>query len=367
MKFPTLYKRSSKGATQQWDIEAFANPDDTAVIKVVHGQVGGKLQTTSTQVRRGKNVGKANETTPLQQAISEAKAKHAKQKDKGYLETLDNGALTSNMSKRPMLAHSYEKHKDKVKFPCFVQPKLDGIRCLAHKGAGNVSLFSRMGKPFETVPHIQEQLNLIMRGGEVWDGELYIHGEKFQTIVSLVKRNQPGSERVEYHVYDTVDDFDFTTRHFEVYVRTQRSNPKNIIWVDSLCVDNHEQIKAYHDKFVKDGYEGAIVRHSECPYKEGYRSPNLLKVKEFLDQEFEITGVSEGVGKFEGMAIFQCVTSEGATFDCMPKGTEEIRRSYWTNRESLIGKLLTVRFFEWTTSEPPCPRFPVGLIVRSYE
>jgi hypothetical protein len=86
-----------------------------------------------------------------------------------------------------------------------------------------------------------------------------------------------------------------------------------------------------------------------------------------MDEEFEIVGVKEGEGKFEGLAIFRCKTAQGAEFDATPKGTDAERRAYYEQRAELVGKHLTVRFFEWTSSEPPVPRFPIGIAVRDYE
>lgn len=359
-KLPTLYKQSSTGKVQQWRIWTKTSKDGTAEIFVEHGQVGGKLQLTSTKVKAGKNLGKANATTAKVQAESEADSKWRKQLDKGYTEQEGGKSL----DKRPMLAHDYEKYKHQVTFPAFVQKKLDGIRCIAHRTDEAVELVSRMGKPITTMSHIAEQLIHAMEPGEIWDGELYIHGMPFQQITSLVKRRQAGSESVEYHVYDCIDEGVFEKRYGPVddliHVE-QHPHIKAVSWAPAR---NHAGIKKWHDQFVAEGYEGAMVRHSGCEYKAGYRSRQLLKCKMFLENDFVIMDASEGKGKFEGMAIFTLQTKDGAQFDCMPKGTEEQRREFWTNRKSYIGKRMVVRFFEWTNSTPPVPRFPVGVGVR---
>jgi hypothetical protein len=80
-------------------------------------------------------------------------------------------------------------------------------------------------------------------------------------------------------------------------------------------------------------------------------------------------GAYENKGKMEGQCTFTCVTEDGAEFGCKPMGTEAQREQYWTDFQSgkLTGRVLTVKFFEWTTSDKPVPRFPVGVCIRDYE
>jgi DNA ligase-1 len=273
-----------------------------------------------------------------------------------------------------MLAQEYGKRRDKVDFskPAFVQSKLDGIRCLAKKGQGRVTLWSRMGKPIETMPHIVSALEGLMEDGETWDGELYIHGVPFQTISSWIKRLQDDSARVQYHVYDAVAEGDFWDRFLPVHERIVNEelvcpDCPTIFAVSAWPVDSHDDLKANHDAYVKDGYEGAMLRHGGCPYEPGRRSPYLVKVKEFMEEEFEVVDVVQGRGKFEGLGILRCVTAEGVTFDATPVGTDLQRRWYFEHRDEVIGKRACIRFFEWTTSDPPVPRFPVAKGLREID
>jgi ATP-dependent DNA ligase len=143
--FPILFKQGGRGQTQEWVILANDLGDGTAEYIVTHGQVGGAMQTTSTKVAVGKNIGKKNETTAFEQACLEAESKWKKQQDKGYCESLTD--LSDAKLYLPMLAKSFKDYGHKIKFPCYVQPKLDGIRCIAHKTqAGQIQLLSRKGK-----------------------------------------------------------------------------------------------------------------------------------------------------------------------------------------------------------------------------
>jgi ATP-dependent DNA ligase len=110
-----------------------------------------------------------------------------------------------------------------------------------------------------------------------------------------------------------------------------------------------------------------MLRVSDCYYKSGGRSSELLKVKLFKDDEFEIIGAHEGKGKSEGQATFICRTKAGDEFNCRPRGEDALREYYWKHKDSFVGKMLTVRYFEWTTGPNPVPRFPVGIAVRDYE
>lgn len=369
--WPFLYKMSSTGKEQQWGIKVFPSPkrndldQPEAEILVEHGRVGGKLQLSVVRVAEGKNLGRANETSPWDQAVSEAEAKWKKQLDKGYA-TSHGGA---EMDLKPMLAHDYQKHKEKVDYyEAFVQPKLDGVRCLAYReSATNVRLISRQGKDFTGLNHLREDLKGVLEIGQVFDGELYVHGRPFQEIISLVKKAQEGSKELQYHVYDLVSPEPFPQRTRSLYQAIGQFNVGRIRYVTTSRCMSPQELEDWHRDYVQLGYEGVMLRWGNEPYKSGYRSGHLLKVKAFLEEEFDIVKVVDGKGKFEGRAIFQCRTEAGAQFEAVPRGSDGLRREYYERREELRGKRLTVRFFEWTTSSPPVPRFPVAIGVRDYE
>lgn len=362
---PTLYKPTSKGATQEWVMIVEELEDGTAQYKALYGQLGGKVQTSTVKVSKGKNIGRANATTAYQQAFSEAGSKWNKQKDKGYTEHVPTATSFSG-TKKPMLAHDYGKYKSKVVFPAFVQPKLDGVRCIAYLVGDDITLLSRNGKP-HNLPHVKDALRPVFKAHPelVLDGELYIHKMPFQEIISLIKRIQPGTEKICYHIYDCISPKPFKERHDALY--------KSIDWHHTLVpvlteeIVEHDEVAHYHIRFTEMGYEGAILRSGDCNYREGYRSQELLKVKEWLDGEFEIVGAKVGVGKCEDQCIFLCKTATGAQFDVKCMGTDGERRQQWIDREKYFGKMLTTKFFEWTTSENPVPRFPIGVAVRDYE
>ena len=256
----------------------------------------------------------------------------------------------------PMLANKY--NETKATWPAYIQPKLDGVRCLH----SNEETYTRNQKPH--AEHIRklllDRLNFL-RDGRTLDGELMLAGCTFQGTVSAVKKDGVKTHLLEYHVYDFMDDGPFRERKLGL----PAIGCPRIIPVQTLICLNAKQFKVYAQRFIKQGYEGAIYRSRDGLYKHGRSGRDLLKYKEFQDAEFAIVGYNEGQGKDAGTPVFVCMTADDQKFCCRPKGGYEYRRKLWADRESLTGKLLTVRFQELTDSG--VPRFPVGVEIRNYE
>ena len=361
MILPTLYKATSGGKLQQWQ-----GSTTSAAIVIVYGQVGGKLQTSSFNAVP-KNVGRSNSTTAEEQAELELAALWKKQKDKGYFETKEDAQAVIDKETRillPMLAHSIDDIKS-IEYPVDVQPKLDGVRALALKENGIVRLISRQGKLYETVPHINKALEEILPEGHCLDGEIYLHGVGFQAITRLVKKVRPESVELQYWVYDypLSDKEDYCWEEREsILCELEDSVQLPLQIVPTYASNDRASITARQKTFVFDGYEGAIVRLRDGLYTWGHRSRSLLKVKSFLEDDYVVTGVTEGKGKFVGCAIWICKTKDGATFNVTPKCSQEEKQEYYRNREESIGQLAKVKYFE--LSEDGIPRFPVGLGIR---
>lgn len=351
-KSQKLYKTDSKGKTRVWWVECTQNG-----YEVHHGLDGGVIQTTPTIISAGKNIGRSNETTKEEQAELEAKSKYSKQIDKGY--TTSKTAQSSVLL--PMLAHRYDKHKKKIEFPCYIQPKLDGIRCLA----SNTELLSRRNKRFNACSHILEAINdLSLDMNYTFDGELYTSSIDFQKICSAVKRDEASdlTAKVEYHIYDIIISGTFKERWDKVKGLLTDNFPLKI--VETYLISNEKELFNYHNKFTSNGYEGSIIRNLHGLYELDKRSYHLQKVKDFMDEEFEIVGGKEDK---DGGCTFLCKTKDGTEFGVRPMGELETRKGYLKSLDTLIGQYLTVEFFEWTNSDNPVPRFPIGKAIRNYE
>jgi DNA ligase-1 len=358
-RLPNLYSKTSKGARNIWMCWV-----EGAYVCVRWGQDGGALQDARFKCEP-KNVGRANATTAEQQAVEEARSKWKKQVKKKY--HWDPSHWETNTNLKPMLAKVWADEKHKIVYPATVQPKLDGLRCFAYLKDGEVFLQSRGGDPY-VVHHIQQQLKLLLPEGVIFDGELYSHGTSLQTINSWVRRPQEDSTNITYVVYDYVQrsdmDLFWPSRLAALSLKfwEKNVNATHIYQCPHMTVDREEEIKPLHDAYVQHGYEGAIVRSYDMPYRFGYRSSGLLKMKEFQDDEFRIVGYERGKGKFENVPIFHCKTKTGQVFGVTPRGTDQERLRMLNEADTYLNKDLTVRFFNYTPDG--IPFHPVGVAIR---
>ena len=361
MTFPILYKYTQKKQIQQWQILVKDNSFYT-----IEGIQEGVLTTSLPTFCEGKNIGRANETSPEEQALAEAKAKHQKKLDSGYAENIsDSGAKHFE----PMLAFEYSKYPDILfKKKTFVQPKLDGLRCANE----NNTLASRNGKPYVACPHLHQSSTLL-------DGELYTHEYKddFNKIVSLCKKQKPTKEdleesakKVEMWVYDFPQHNGVFSERYEAlhgwfveqFSMQELDNP-GFRLVPTYEVKTMEEVIAYHARFIEEGYEGTIIRIDLGPY-ENKRSKQLLKYKDFVDEEFEIIGYEEGTGGRVGTIGFFIMKHDkiaDQTFKSNIKGDFDFLKDVWKNRDSYIGTMATVKYFNRTPKTEDggdVPRFP---------
>jgi len=363
MKLPILYHKAKGGDLRQWRTWT-----EGPHILTEHGQVGGKLQISS-KTAEGKNIGRANETSPEEQAILEANSLHKYKLDRKYSLTPEEASEELLL---PMLAHKYDgSKKNKIQLPADVQPKLDGVRCLAVREGKSINLISRSGKPYN-VPHIAASLDYWLPNGTMLDGELYIHGESCQRITSLVKSAdqsgksyKPESLQLSYYIYDVpvVDGNDSLTWEERSKRLHDLRTGYNIEVVIHREVKNDKEIWDAHGAYIQDGYEGAILRGRNGLYLWGYRSSDLLKVKSFQDAEFRVMDARDGKGKMEGCVVWICKNDlTDATFECTMKVTMNERARMYSERKHYIGRQLTVRFFDRT--DDSLPRFPVGILFK---
>jgi len=357
----TLYKMDSKGKIRIWEISTGAMDDGVPYYSVCHGQQNGIMQNTEVIVPEGKNIGRANQTTAIEQCGLEAESLYLKQIErKGYSEHIPNKQPTL-----PMLAHKYADYSHKIEWPAIASPKLDGIRLIIEIKSGKVKCTSRTGKEILNLEHITDEL-LDLKKDLVLDGELYSDAITFEEIVSIVRKTRSKDPRIlqiYFYAFDIINDQGYHTRVLELdRLLLNTTYSKIVPW---RVVRSQEDLVKIHTKNKKDKYEGTMIRNMASLYQPNKRSTDLLKVKDFLDDEFIITGWKTGKGKFANIPTFSLLTKEKKHFEAVPKGTEEIREEFLINAESYVGQLATVRFFEYTADG--IPRFPVIICIRNYE
>ena len=273
---------------------------------------------------------------------------------------------------KAMLAHKY--NEDKADYPAFIQPKLDGVRCLfTAKGA-----FSRANNRFMNVEHIEQALKPFFAKNPtaVLDGELYNHGLKddFEKIISLVKKKKPtdqdkaeAKELVQYHIYDVASMTIATYFTRLNYINSSFKWNHILRRVDTQVAFDFDEAVKMHKKNLKLGYEGSIYRSFEGKYK-GTRSWDLMKFKDFHDDEATIIGYEIGKGKREGtLGKFIMQDDEGIEFGCPPgKGYDyQALTNMLDNVHDYIGQRATFTYFQRT--QAGSYRHPHYKCLRNYE
>ena len=373
--FPILFKKTSTGAIQEWQVGVY-DVDGIATIINDYGQVGGKIQQSKEQVLEGKNIGKANETSSFEQAFAQAKSRWETQLKKGYVESIEDAQAGKTNSiieggVFPMLAHKFSEQGHKIKYPALCQPKLDGQRSV-YQAINHVgSLWSRTRKPINSVPHIIKAIEDANCDVDFLDGELYshVHHDNFEELSHFIRQEKyvQGSEVIEYHVYD-IPNTKMTNKERNEKLQSLKSlfegTPIHI--VETHIINSEIELMEAFEHFLALGYEGCIVRNMDGLYV-NKRSYDLLKVKIMMDDEFEIIGVEEGKGILSGHAgSFVCKTKEGNVFNVKMEGSFDNLKEYLNNFEKYKGKMVTVRFQDYT-GKNNVPRFPIGVRIRYEE
>lgn len=246
-----LYKKDSKEKIRFLEIKT----EDSDLIQI-SGIVGTDNPVEHRKTCKSKNIGKSNETKSKEQAIFEMESKIREKLTEGYFYTIKECETEEVIL--PMLAKSFDDEKHKIDWNnCFIQPKLDGMRCLAHiKSNGNVTLISRDGKIITNMEHIMDDLSSI---GEdiILDGELYAHGLTFQENMKLIKKWRTNtSELIKFHVYDIINDLPFKDRKIREFIKDLNTCQE----VSTYEIINKEKLDYFHAINISEGYEGSIIR-----------------------------------------------------------------------------------------------------------
>ena len=283
---------------------------------------------------------------------------------------------------KPMLAHKFDNKRVDWSKPVFIQPKLDGIRCIMTADG----CYSRNGKKFMNVQHLYTKaIQDLFKANPllVIDGELYNHDlrDNFEKIVSLVRKQKPKPEDrkearklIQYHVYDFVMAYkgklDLIESDMNRYEKRMHQlvcsdmYGKHIRYVPSRGGHSLDKAKEIHNDFLEKGYEGSILR-LDGPYKCG-RSYDLMKFKDFSDTEAKIVDWVEGKGKRRGtIGKFIAIDSDGVKFGMPVMDNFEYLQKNFKKMQRYVGKIATFTYFERTKAGSY--RHPLFKTIRNYE
>ena len=273
---------------------------------------------------------------------------------------------------KPMLAHKVGKKDIDFYDKVFLQPKLDGVRCIFTKDGA----FSRTGKQFKNVAHLEYDLADFFEDHPftILDGELYNHKLKndFEKIISLVRKTKPTKDDrldaqhlVQYHVYDTMASFvNYEARYDWLVANLPIARSMTLI-INPIVI-SMTQAKEMHKMYLEQGYEGSMLRTNG--FYEQKRSYNLQKFKDFHDTEATIIDYVPGKGKRVGtLGKFIMQDDDGIEFGCPPgKGYDyEALADMLVDVNNYIGKRATFTYFQRTKAGSY--RHPLFKCIRNYE
>ena len=280
------------------------------------------------------------------------------------------------MRYKPMLAYPVSDKPIDYTKPVFIQPKLDGVRCLIqYDKKQGVTAWSRTGKQWKNIIHITKSLEKWFQSNQttVLDGELYNHDlrDDFEQIISIVRRQNPddidmleSQDMVQFHCYDIIHPDNSTFEERDRFIRCCVPETNYVKHVPTNLVFRADDSKVYHRRNLDNGYEGSILRTNDV-YKCG-RSWNLRKFKDFHDAEATLLAWVEGKGKRKGtVGKFIAVDADGNEFGMPVMDKFDYLQKNFRKMRNWVGKTATFTYFERTKAGSY--RHPLFKCIRDYE
>lgn len=345
--FPILYlKKSSPSHSvpvkiKFWKIFIDYN-DKIAKIFIEQGYQNGKIIKNYPDI-----IESLGKKSAYERAFILAKTKFENKLKKGYSEK-----LIDKINIQPM--RPYNLDYTKVRYPAYLQPKIDGFRCLIHKNDGNVIYYTASKNKFHHIDFINKDFEKINIGNNIYlDGELYIPNESTRTLRSILSSNNLDQNKldlinkVEIIIFDMFDINNLEMAFNERYNFLEnifKTKYKYLKLMPTHLINNEKQLDDYFSQYVKDGYEGIIIRNGEGKYKFN-RSYDIMKSKNILKSRYIIKGYKEGQKAEKGTVIWE-IKCGNRSFWAKPMGTREERAKLFKNAEKYIGKSIMIKYFE---------------------
>ena len=281
---------------------------------------------------------------------------------------------------KPQLA----KQADKVTNPkifdkeWLISRKLDGVKALFYWDGKEIHTASRGGEHYDySTTHLRTHPSLVAFFKEnptiILDGELFVRGKTLQQIsgAARMEKNAYDCDWLQYWIYDCYDssNIDMPAKDRYTNILINKLNKINGVFVytgvdddeisDSIRILHHEYVtgwdnmKKLHDKWVAEGFEGAVITDPSKPYKVGSRCNNLIKIKQYKSEDFKVIGYKLGLRGSEDMT-FTCELEDGRTFEAMPVGNRETKAEYVENFETKYeGHKAECTFFNYSDDGIP--------------
>ena len=334
----TLYARDNAGNIRVWTVQEL---EEGVLMK--HGVLNGAMREKFEHIEEGLAT-----RTLAEQITSRADSRYNKKIDAGYCTTIaeaENKPRTNSLGfAKPMLAAKFDTVKNIDYNDLYYQHKYDGNRMLIKNEGGINIAYTRNGKLIETIPELIE--SIVIPEGMTLDGEIYCHGQSLQTIVSWVKRRQTDSLRLMFHAYDLMEEIPYEER-LAILMQIDFGNVGEL--VPTYKYDG-QSIKDLLKGSIENGYEGLILRQNDFGYEAGKRSKSLIKVKQFLDDEFQIIGMH--LSK-DGLPMIDFDTGRGTVGKATAPGTMFEKNAHYVNRGNIYGKFVHLEFAFWTKDDKP--------------
>jgi len=363
--YKPLFKKNKNNKDIKWYIRIYVDDTGKVFLLIERGLVTGKLVQDKILV-----TGKASRTD-LEQAELEANSRYRKKLRENYREK----GSTQELALKPYLLMQYSHKKEKINFPAYIQPKLDGVRSLFGYFNNDLKFISRRCLEFPNkLEHIKADFlkSKLPNSKKIFfDGEIYIHSSKFKAsdingIVNTTPESKTWDEKksklIQFHIFDYFDldnlDLTFEERYKNLSKMFAKATSKTMMLIPQQVVKNDKQVQKIYNMYLRKGYEGAVIRNKHFKYNiKGDRICNALKIKESHEEEFKIIDADKSIYG-EVIWILQLSNKKG-TFRAPHTGTQnnpitrEERQQLYKDRKKYFGKMATVAYQEETIHGKP--------------
>ncbi len=361
--FPTLYLHTDSGQVRFWDIWVIKNPNSSTSIYTKSGLKGGKIIQPYPQIIM-QSIGKKDTYTRALQLATTKWKNHIK---KGFSEITPKPKsttdpivryTTNNKAIIPMRAYSLVNHI--VIYPAYVQPKIDGYRALLHKQGSKYEFISNTGRYYQHLEHLKTELKRIkmLDNKSVYlDGELYLEKEHINVLrsilstIELTEEQKKMAKNIKFYVFDMFDLKNMSLTYenrYKILEKIFKQKFKHLNLTPTTIIRNDKQLDDSFNKYVKEGYEGIIIRNMRGLYKLRGKSVDVLKSKDVKRDVFTIVGYKEAKGDNRGTVIWEirCNKDPRKSFWAKPMGKRDERRKMFKDGNKYIGKKVMVKYFE---------------------